>query len=126
MKNQIKKVTEFQYAFGQLVSEKPFIPDLKLCQLRYKLMKEENDEYIEACKNKDLVEIADALTDKLYILCGTIITHGMQDIIEKVFNEVHSSNMSKLDENGKPIYREDGKVLKGKNYFQPNIKQFLK
>lgn len=89
-------------------------------------MKEENEEYLEAAQNNDVVEVADALGDMLYILCGTIIEHGMQDIITNVFDEIQSSNMSKLGADGKPIYREDGKVLKGPNYFKPNIKQFLK
>lgn len=93
--------------------------------LRYNLMKEENEEYLDACKNGDLVEIADALGDMLYILCGTILTHGMQHKIEEVFEEIHRSNMSKLDENGKPIYREDGKVMKSNKYFKPDIKAIL-
>ncbi len=84
-------------------------------------MQEENEEYLEAAKNDDLVEVADALGDMLYILCGTIIEHGMQDKISTVFKEIQRSNMSKLGENGKPIYREDGKVMKGPNYFKPNI-----
>jgi predicted HAD superfamily Cof-like phosphohydrolase len=88
-------------------------------------MKEENEEYLEAAENNDLVEVADALGDMLYILCGTIIEHGMQDKIEDVFNEIHRSNMSKLGEDGRPIYREDGKVLKGANYFKPHIKEIL-
>ncbi|GAK90506.1 putative secreted protein [Nonlabens ulvanivorans] len=89
-------------------------------------MKEENEEYFEAAQNNDLVEVADALGDMLYILCGTIIEHGMQDVIEDVFDEIQRSNMSKLGENGKPIYREDGKVLKGPNYFKPNFEKILK
>ena len=93
--------------------------------LRFNLMKEENEEYLEAAQNNDLVEVADALGDMLYILCGTIIEHGMQDKIEEVFNEIQRSNMSKLGADGKPIYREDGKVLKGPNYFKPNIKEIL-
>jgi predicted HAD superfamily Cof-like phosphohydrolase len=93
--------------------------------LRYKLMREENEEYLEAANNNDLVEVADALGDMLYILCGTIIEHGMQDKIEAVFNEIQRSNMSKLGEDGEPIYREDGKVLKGPNYFKPNISDIL-
>ncbi|MDG2370585.1 MAG: nucleoside triphosphate pyrophosphohydrolase family protein [Flavobacteriales bacterium] len=93
--------------------------------LRHRLMMEENDEYLDAAKNGDLVEIADALGDMLYILCGTILKHGMQHKIEEVFNEIQKSNMSKLDENGKPIYREDGKILKSAQYFKPNIKEIL-
>lgn len=88
-------------------------------------MKEENEEYLEAVKNNDLVEVADALGDMLYILCGTIIEHGLQDKIDAIFNEIQKSNMSKLDKDGEPIYREDGKVLKGQNYFKPNITKIL-
>ncbi len=94
-------------------------------ELRFNLMKEENEEYLEAVKNEDLVEIADALGDMLYILCGTIIEHGLQDKIEAVFDEIQRSNMSKLDINGDPIYREDGKVMKGPNYFKPDIAKIL-
>ena len=88
-------------------------------------MKEENEEYLEAAKNNDIVEIADALGDQLYILCGTILRHGLQYKIEEVFNEIQRSNMSKLDEHGKPIYREDGKVLKSSLYFRPDIKKII-
>ena len=95
-------------------------------QLRFKLMEEENLEYLKATKENDLVEIADALGDMLYILCGTIISHGLQNKIEEIFQEIQSSNMSKLGKNGKPIYREDGKVLKGPNYFKPDIRKILK
>ena len=95
-------------------------------QLRFDLMKEENEEYFEAAQNNDLVEVADALGDMLYILCGTIIEHGLQHKIEAVFEEIQRSNMSKLGEDGQPIYRADGKVLKGPNYFKPNIASILK
>jgi predicted HAD superfamily Cof-like phosphohydrolase len=94
-------------------------------QLRFDLMKEENEEYLEAAQNGDLVEIADALGDQLYILCGTILRHGLQDKIIAVFEEIQRSNMSKLDVNGKPIYREDGKVLKSELYFKPDIAKIL-
>jgi predicted HAD superfamily Cof-like phosphohydrolase len=94
--------------------------------LRYNLMKEENEEYLEAVQNNDLVEIADALGDMMYILCGTIIEHGLQHIIEDVFDEIQRSNMSKLGEDGKPIYREDGKVMKGPNYFKPDFSKLIK
>ena len=126
MKNTIKAVYEFHSAFKLNIQNKPTIaiPDDRK-QLRFELMKEENEEYLEAAKNNDLVEVADALGDMLYILCGTIIEHGMQDKIEEVFNEIQRSNMSKLGEDGLPIYREDGKVLKGPNYFKPNIKNIL-
>ena len=93
--------------------------------LRYNLMKEENEEYLDACKDNDIVEIADALGDQLYILCGTILKHGLQHKIEEVFLEIQRSNMSKLDADGNPIYREDGKVMKGEMYFKPNIKSIL-
>lgn len=93
--------------------------------LRYNLMKEENEEYLEAARQGDLVEIADALGDQLYILCGTILKHGLQHKIAEVFLEIQRSNMSKLDENGQPIYREDGKVMKSSLYFKPNIGAIL-
>lgn len=126
MQKQINSVKEFHTAFGIGHSEEP-IADLGETKntLRYHLMKEENEEYLEAVKNNDLVEIADALGDMMYILCGTIIEHGLQDKIEAVFDEIQRSNMSKLDENGKPIYREDGKVLKGANYFKPDFNSIL-
>jgi len=126
MKNKIKDVHEFHTAFGLGIKETPTADigkDRNL--LRYNLMKEENEEYLEAVTNNDLVETADALGDMLYILCGTIIEHGMQHKIDEVFEEIQRSNMSKLGEDGKPIYREDGKVLKGPNYFKPNIKAIL-
>lgn len=94
-------------------------------ELRFNLMKEENEEYLEAAMNNDLVEVADALGDQLYILCGTMLRHGMQDKIEEVFLEIQRSNMSKLDTNGEPIYREDGKVMKSDLYFNPNIQSIL-
>jgi predicted HAD superfamily Cof-like phosphohydrolase len=93
--------------------------------LRYELMREENEEYFEAVQNHDLTEIADALGDMLYILCGTIIEHGLQHKIEEVFDEIQRSNMSKLGADGKPIYREDGKVMKGPNYFKPDFSKIL-
>ena len=93
--------------------------------LRYNLIKEENEEYLEACKNGDLVEIADALGDQLYILFGTILRHGLQYKIDEVFAEIQRSKMSKLNENGEPIFREDGKILKSSLYFKPDIKSIL-
>ena len=126
MKKRIDAVTQFHSAFGLGVSEQP-IASLGAAKnkLRFELMKEENEEYLEAAQNGDLVEVADALGDMLYILCGTIIEHGMQHKIEEVFDEIQRSNMSKLGADGKPIYREDGKVLKGPNYFKPNIREIL-
>ena len=127
MSKQIKRVEEFHRIYKLGNSEKPIgkLENQKE-NLRFELMKEENDEYLEAAKNGDIVEVADALGDMMYILCGTIIEHGMQHIIEEVFDEIHRSNLSKLDENGKPIYREDGKVIKGPNYFPPDIKKIMK
>lgn len=126
MKNKIAAVEEFHSAFGLGINHKP-VADLGAAKnlLRYHLMKEENEEYLEAAENNDLAEVADALGDMLYILCGTIIEHGMQYKIEEVFNEIQRSNMSKLGDDGKPIYREDGKVLKGPNYFKPEIRKIL-
>jgi predicted HAD superfamily Cof-like phosphohydrolase len=122
---KIRSVEEFHNVFKignasalTLISEKDYT-------LRYNLIKEENEEYLEACKNGDLIEIADALGDQLYILFGTILKHGLQHKIEEVYDEIHRSNMSKLDERGEPIFREDGKILKSNNYFKPNIKLVL-
>jgi predicted HAD superfamily Cof-like phosphohydrolase len=126
MKKKIKAVKKFHKAFGIGFEKEPVarLDDTKL-KLRFDLMQEENEEYFEAAKNGDLVEVADALGDMLYILCGTIIEHGMQDKITEVFNEIQRSNMSKLGSDGKPIYREDGKVMKGPTYFKPNIAEIL-
>ena len=126
MKNKLSSVTEFHKAFGLGVNNSPTVEvDNSTMNLRFSLMDEENKEYLEAVKNRDIVEVADALGDMLYILCGTIITHGMQDVIDEVFEEIQRSNMSKLGSDGKPIYRSDGKVLKGPNYFKPDIKKIL-
>ena len=126
IKNELNAVAEFHQAFGIESAE---LPTVSISQntvlLRHNLMKEENEEYLEAAQNHDLVEVADALGDMLYILCGTILSHGMQDKINEVFNEIQRSNMSKLGADGKPIYREDGKVLKGPNYFKPDITSIL-
>ena len=127
MKNKITAVTKFHTAFKLNMNNSPIAhigEDRNL--LRYKLMREENEEYLEAVKNNDLIEVADALGDMLYILCGTILTHGMQHKITEVFEEIQRSNMSKLGQDGSPIYREDGKVMKGPNYFKPNIEAILK
>lgn len=127
MQRQINAVKEFHTAFGLGVSN-TMRADLgeQKNMLRFNLMKEENEEYLEAVQNNDLVEIADALGDMLYILCGTILEHGLQYKIEEVFDEIQRSNMSKLDQNGLPIYREDGKVMKGPNYFKPSFEEILK
>jgi len=126
MKKRLAAVTEFHNAFGLGINEAPKA-DLgeQKNLLRFNLMKEENEEYLEAATNNNLTEVADALGDMLYILCGTILEHGMQYKIEEVFDEIQRSNMSKLGADGKPIYRKDGKVLKGPSYFKPNIKEIL-
>ncbi|MGS2740516.1 pyrophosphohydrolase domain-containing protein [Sinomicrobium sp. M5D2P17] len=126
MKRKLEAVAEFHRAFGLGIANKP-LADIGTDKigLRFNLMAEENEEYLEAAKNQDLVEVADALGDMLYILCGTILEHGMQHKIEEVFEEIQRSNMSKLGEDGKPIYREDGKVMKGPNYFKPDIVKVL-
>lgn len=126
MKNKIDAVKAFHKAFklGHRETPKANLGTSKNL-LRFNLMKEENEEYLEAANNDDLVEVADALGDMLYILCGTIIEHGMQHKIEEVFDEIQRSNMSKLGANGEPIYREDGKVMKGPNYFKPDIEGIL-
>jgi len=126
LKGKILSVYEFHKAFGIGNNETPEhnIGEREF-ELRHRLMKEENEEYLEAAKNGDLVEIADALGDMMYILYGTICKHGLQDRIADIFDEIHRSNMSKLGTDGKPIYREDGKVMKGENYFRPNIAKYL-
>lgn len=126
MKKQLNAVHDFHTAFSLGIKNSPHahITDARI-KLRYELMKEENEEYLEAANNDDLIEVADALGDMLYILCGTIIEHGMQDVITDVFDKIQESNMSKLGADGKPIYREDGKVLKGPNYFKPDFKSIF-
>ena len=125
MKKQLEAVEKFHKAFGHPVKDNPDVGTLDLGDLRYALMKEENEEYLDAVYACNEVEIADALGDQLYILCGTILAHGMQHVIEDVFDEIQRSNMSKLGEDGKPIYREDGKILKGPGYFKPDLKRLL-
>jgi predicted HAD superfamily Cof-like phosphohydrolase len=122
---KIKSVAEFHTVFKIGNADQIKLIDENDYLLRFNLIKEENEEYLEACKNNDIIEIADALGDQLYILFGTILKHGLEHKIEEVYDEIHRSNMSKLDENGRPIYREDGKVLKSNLYFKPNIKKIL-
>ena len=126
MQDKIDAVKAFHTAFkiGHRETPKADLGEAKNT-LRFNLMKEENEEYIEAAQNDDIVEVADALGDMLYILCGTMIEHGLQDKMAAVFDEIQESNMSKLGDDGQPIYREDGKVLKGPNYFKPNISKIL-
>jgi predicted HAD superfamily Cof-like phosphohydrolase len=126
MKKQIDQVEDFHNAFGIENSYSP-TADIGAEQymLRYELIREENEEYLDACQRGDITEIADALGDQLYILCGTMLKHGLQERMEAIFDEIHRSNMSKLGEDGKPIYREDGKVMKGPAYFKPDISRYL-
>ena len=118
------KVGIFMKTFGQEVKSKPSFSTEKINQLRLSLIKEELDELKEAMDHKDLLEVADALTDILYVTYGAGHAFGIN--LDKCFNEVQKSNMSKLDENGKPIYNESGKVMKGQNYFKPNLDKFIK
>ena len=118
------KVGVFMKTFGQEVKNEPSLSDNKINELRVSLIQEELDELKEAMQNKDLLEVADALTDLLYVTYGAGHAFGIN--LDKCFDEVQNSNMSKLDENGKPIYNEFGKVMKGPNYFKPNLKKFIK
>ena len=119
--NSVKK---FMEVFGQEVKTKAEFPSEKIIKLRYNIIKEELDEFEEALKNKDLKEVADALTDILYVTYGAGHAFGID--LDKCFDEVQRSNMSKLGEDGKPIYNEHGKVMKGPKYFQPNLGKFIK
>tara|TARA_B100002051_G_C16270490_1_gene408675 strand:+ start:158 stop:529 length:372 start_codon:yes stop_codon:yes gene_type:complete len=118
-----EKVGTFMKTFGQEVKLRPSMSSAKINKLRLSLIKEEFDELETAMNKKDLVEIADALTDILYVTYGAGHAFGIN--LDKCFDEVQNSNMSKLDINGKPIYNELGKVMKGPNYFKPNLKKFL-
>ncbi|MFT6998900.1 MAG: putative HAD superfamily Cof-like phosphohydrolase [Cryomorphaceae bacterium] len=126
LNDAIEKVREFHDGFGIKNAEEP---TAQLSEsdtvLRYKLMREENEEYLEAAEQGDLVEIADALGDMLYILCGTILSHGLEGKMAEVFEEIQRSNMSKLDKDGNAIYREDGKVLKSNLYSKPDLASIL-
>ena len=117
------KVGTFMKTFGQEVKTKPSFSTDKINKLRLDLIKEELSELTEAMNNKDLLEVADALTDILYVTYGAGHAFGIN--LDKCFEEVQNSNMSKLDENGKPIYNEHGKVMKGPNYFKPDLSKFL-
>ena len=116
-------VKNFMEIYGQEVKTKASFPNEKIIQLRYDLIKEELDELSLAIKEKDIIEVADALTDLLYVVYGAGHAFGID--LDKCFAEVQRSNLSKLDIDGKPIYNENGKVMKGPNYSKPNLKQFL-
>lgn len=126
MKKRLDAVAKFHKAFGLGIAAEPTASLGQINnRLRFELMKEENEEYLAAANANNLIEVADALGDMLYILCGTILEHGMQDKIEEVFAEIQRSNMSKLGVDGLPVYRDDGKVLKGPNYSRPNLNKIL-
>ena len=121
--SNFNKVGTFMKTFGQEVKDKPAFSTDKINKLRIDLIKEELAELTEAMKNNDLLEVADALTDILYVTYGAGHAFGID--LDKCFEEVQNSNMSKLDENGKPIYNESGKVMKGPNYFKPDLSKFV-
>ena len=118
------KVKEFMKTFGQEVLSKPALPDNKIIKLRLDLIKEELNELEDAIKNKNLVEIADALTDILYVTYGAGHAFGIN--LDACFEEVQNSNMSKLGNDGKPIYNDQGKVMKGPNYYKPDLSKYIK
>lgn len=120
----IDALVEFHRTYGQDVGTK--FDETRNPLLRYKLMREENEEYLDACLVGSTTDILDALVDEMYILAGTMVAHGLDtEMFMEAFREVHRSNMSKLDADGKPIYREDGKVLKGPNFFEPDLKSII-
>ena len=122
--SNFESVRKFMKTFGQEIKEKAQFPDKKIITLRHELIKEELDELKEAMENKDLLEVADALTDILYVTYGAGHAFGIN--LDKCFDEVQNSNMSKLGEDNKPIFNEFGKVMKGPNYFKPNLSKFIK
>ena len=121
--SNFKSVKKFMETFGQEIKEKASFPDDKITSLRYELIREELSELKDAIDNKNITEVADALTDILYVTYGAGHAFGIN--LDKCFDEVQNSNMSKLDLNGKPIYNEFGKVMKGPNYFKPNLAKIL-
>lgn len=125
MQDILNMVAEFHTHFGLQHRPQPSLIPADEWQLRHEIMREESSEYAEACAENDLLGIADALGDQLYVLCGTIISHGLQDRITAIVAEIHRSNMSKLDAQGKPIYRADGKVLKGPHYTPPDLRKYV-
>ena len=121
--SNFESVKKFMQTFGQQIKEKAEFPDKKITKLRYELIEEELQEFKEAIDKKDIKEVADALTDILYVTYGAGHAFGIN--LDKCFQEVQNSNMSKLDQNGKPIYNEKGKVMKGPNYFEPDLTKFV-
>jgi len=123
---ELEKVNQFHDAFGVNVEQTPKIPGRERCELRQNIIQEEVDELKAAWESGDLVEVADALADIHYVLMGTVLEFGLQDKYPDIFSEVHKSNMSKLDADGKPLYREDGKVIKSELFNAPDIEKILK
>ena len=121
--SNFEKVKKFMETFGQEIKEKASFPNDKITSLRYELIKEELDEFKEAIDKKDIKEVADALTDILYVTYGAGHAFGIN--LDNCFDEVQNSNMSKLGNDGKPIYNDNGKVMKGPNYFKPNLSKFV-
>jgi len=126
MKKQLEQVAEFHRTFGVDIEPMPTIPTFEICRLRHALLLEEVYELNAASMTGDMVGVADGLADCLYILFGTALAFGLQNHIEQIFDEVHRSNMSKTGPDGRPIYSGNGKVLKGPNYFKPDIESILK
>ena len=122
--SNFNKVKTFMNTYGQEVKNTPEFPDSKIVQLRIDLIQEELNELKEAINNKDIIEVADALTDILYVTYGAGHSFGVD--LDNCFNEVQNSNMSKLGDDGKPIYNDLGKVMKGPNYYKPNLSKFIK
>ena len=123
-KSNFEKVKDFMDVFGQEVKTKAEFPDINTSTLRLKLINEEYKELVESMEQQDLIGVADALTDLLYVVYGAGLAFGIN--LDECFDEVHRSNMSKLDSNGNPIYREDGKVMKSPNYFEPNLEKIIR
>ncbi len=121
----VNDVITFHKTYGQPFSTEITLIEKPAYEMRHRLQKEENDEYLKACEEKDIVEIAHEIADEFYVLVGKVISHGLQDKIMDVFDEIQRANMSKLGLDGKPIYREDGKVLKGPNYTPPDVKKLF-
>ena len=121
--SNLEKVGDFMEAFGQRVEMEPTWPDFNTRELRLELIQEELEELSDAVADRDMIQIADALTDLLYVVYGAGHSFGLD--LDECFEEVHRSNMSKLGENGRPIYREDGKVMKGPGYFEPDLEGIL-
>jgi len=125
MKSAIEKLIDFHQSFKVNIESKPIIPSNHRCQLRQKLLEEELNEFKEAWVENDIEEVADALADLQYVLLGTVLEFGLQDYFSEIFNEVHRSNMSKLDEFGNPVRRNDGKVIKSDQFIPPDIQKIL-